>query len=77
MDDDIKFRDQCAIEVLIHFLNADKEFADKNSRYSLMYLLKSDKQDKNTTGYERVEELSHFAFRIADIMRKARLVSFE
>lgn len=73
-DNDIKFRDQCAIQILQAIIirkgNADStingliENIDKDSDYSDFC-------------FKKIEKYARISYKIADIMRKARIASFK
>lgn len=73
-DDDIKFRDQCAMKVMQVCLQSnwdDKPLID-GSAYD------SDHHDHIPGSQDRVlRKIAIFSYKVADIMRKARIGAFD
>lgn len=79
-DSDIKFRDQCAIQVMGALLNQMEFLVKQHTGYKstpiskiLMYNWEMDQKDFEQT----TDRLARFSYKIADSMRKARLASFK
>jgi hypothetical protein len=74
-DEDLRFRDQCAIQILQALLTRD----DSKSAINLMVQNLNSKThpDWYEEGEKRMEVLATVSYKIADMMRKARIASFK
>lgn len=74
-DEDLRFRDECAIQVLQALLTRD----EAKATFNLMYenLENKEHPDWYKEGERRMEKLTVISYKIADMMRKARIASFK
>jgi maltoporin len=77
MDDDeeIRLRDKFAIEILGSLLG--KETYNDEVANFITYHSSNDNPHTKSNSYKRMEHTIRAAYKIADIMRKVRLTSFE
>jgi len=72
---DIRFRDECAMRILTALLSRDDAKTAVNTMYCNAW--PEGNKDWYKDGAERMEMWVRMSYKIADMMRRARLASFE
>jgi hypothetical protein len=74
-DEDLRFRDQCAMQILQALLSRE----ESKTAVNLMVTNLNNKEhpDWYKEGERRMEEFVTVSYKIADMMRKARIASFK
>lgn len=74
-DSDIRFRDNCAIQILQAYINKDKDHSSITGDFLDRY--DHEEAFHREYAYKSMERLIRASYKIADMMRKARLAVFE
>jgi len=76
-DEDIRLRDKFAIEILGSLINASNSNLISDFIFNMDPAYKNDHPMDNKAAIQHLELSVRAAYKIADIMRKVRLTSFE